>query len=698
MASARLLAKLVTTAGNISSGAIDALGNDEHKGLEVVPHVLELLAESIATHTSPPSEELEQITSYLEALISRYGTVRRSMDALGHGRRRHTLISMEKTAAWLEVMSVTPTAIEPTLRRHAALTIIVGKWLKAQGLEVEAQLAAFQDWLDSPIVAQGAETTAPVTIASGSAPKPEAPSTPEPPLVVVEPLSPVCAAAPNIEAKPVHHEDGRTDFDIVLGALVDGKYFGEEAGDLAWNMRVEAAISQLQSSTDPAGRAAAAIIARDFAAADTFLGTLGPSTDSVLKLTLKADRLFFDRKFDEAVMLYRQADHERTSVSTRMNLAVALGRSTRGNHDENLKEAIDLLEDAASLLPEGSSEWARVRTALGLAWMHAPTGSKEHRCREAAACFESAAAALSRESDPGWWAEAQLQLGIVWVDMPSGDRVANITRAMEHLEQALMIWTLENEPRRWAVVKNHLGHAWERFPKGSRDDNLGRAIACYNEALAARSKESSPVSWARVQNNLGNAWIQYQSTSPEHHANVERAITCHTAALEVWSRLNRRSEWAATQNNLGNAWALLPAEGADRERNLRRAIACYKAALEVRTRSMAPHDWAATQNNLGTALMHLPPGKKDANLSEAIDCFRKALEVRTRDSSAMDWARTQANLGQAWSKMTEGDRRENLSEAVEHFESALEVFTIAAHPHQHQLTRSRLEEVRDRLM
>ncbi len=684
MASARLIAKLVTTAGNISSGAVQALGSNPaaDRGLQIVAPLLGLLAETICVHSAPDADSLDQLASYLETLTMRYGTIRRAMDALGHGRRRHPMVSIEKAQNWFQTMSVTPGAIEPTLRRHATLMIHVSKWMKDQGLEMEQRLDAYQAWLDSPLPTPPTPAAIEPHHAATSIAQAESQS---PPVTIVFDTKPLGISAPADTAE--------ADIRCAIEAMVEAKYFGDNLDECDQRESFQ----RLAASDQPGARAITAIVRRDFASADSAIAALDSMLGPELVATIRGDRAFFAHKFDDAVPHFRRADELAPDAWTRMNLAVALGRAQRSGKEDNLSAAIDILEDAAGSLPEGSREWARVRTALGLGWLHATGESRERRSREAITCFESAAGVLSPATDSDWWGETQLQLGIAWTDFPHGNRAENIDRAMTHLKAALGVWERDKHPRRWSITQNHLGHAWERLPRGNREDNLSHAIDCYSLALGARSRESNPVSWARLQNNLGNAWIQYRSGTADHRQNIEKAIACHTSALEVWSRVNRRADWAATQNNLGNAWALLPADGADKERNLRRAIACYKAALEVRTRSTSPGEWASTLNNLGTTLLHLPPAKKDTNLHEAVDCFRKALEVRTRDVAPLEWAKTQQNLGHAWSRMTTGDRQDNLGEAIAYYEAALEIFTQQAHPHHHQLISARLDEARERL-
>lgn len=728
MASARLLAKVVSAAGSISAGALARVREgDRARGLEVVRPLLGLVIESMCVSGTPPDETRRAVEQHVWLLVDRYGTVRRVVDALGGGRRKHPSVSAEKAHAWSQVMAVGAGMIEQTLKRHAALMNHLTNWLASRP-EIENKLDEFERWLDAPVegeparggVAAGAGVSPGHATggaggvgagAVGAEPKKVVPAlgSPASPIrledddggeaghdtVTHSDVDALATLEDSSEQAKIAGEGSR-DLKFIRLSVLHDKHPGEDPADRHLSDEQRAAIERLKKEPDHYARAVGAVASRDFLQADNLIPYLESRVEPVLFLTLKGDRLYFESRPDEALAIYRQARSKRDDVVTRLNVAVSLLRATRGSLEDNFKEAIDLLADTALMLGEGTREWARVRSILGLAWAHTPTGQRDRNLGEAIKCFESAALALKRDTDPHWWAETQLHLGRAFLDLPTGDRAANVSQAMRHFESAAQVWTRQKDPHHWAVVSNCIGNAHERNPVGDRQHNLTEAFRCYAAAVETCTDPKHTALWAMLQNNAAN--VLMQSAQGDHRANVEKAIEFYTRALEVYTHQNRRTEWAATQNNLGNAWAHLPAEGEERQKNLRRAIASYRAALEVRSKATAPHEWATTQNNLGVALSLLVPGAQDQNLREAVACFQHALEVRARAASPVEWATTQMNLGRTYARMTGGDRGDNLQEAAAYFENALEVFTAEAHPQQHALVAGRLRDVKQQLL
>jgi len=744
MASARLLAKLVTTAGSISGEAVQVMQDHaaaaEHPpnthppdpllvpldvpGLEMVPPILRLLGATICSASQVDAQSELRVAGYVCRLVRRYGTVRRSIEALATTRRRHPLISIDKSHAWSQAMSVSASAIEPTLQRHAALLVYLSKWIKEQGLDLERKLDAYQHWLDAAL--EGHDTVGSVGVPVGVAPA-VGQAAGAPPVVIgeverapaaesEEPTKLIADSAPGPAAAPVFV----TDLELILGTILRDKHVADQPGERVITPAQQAALGRLKSAESGVyERAVAAVALRDYQTADAFLSSLEGRIDPHDLAMLRGDRFYMESRFDEALAHYRVARGHRESLDARIAIAASLARAHKGSIDDHFREAIDLLGDTLGAFDEGTTEWARVCAMLAGTKLQAPAGVHQGRrgdvVQRAIELLESALRVFGKETFPYWWAEVNQLLARAWLECPAGDRAENVHRAMQHLEAAGQVWSREADPAHWAALQSDLGHAWERMPRGNRAENIHKAIECFNRALEVRTREQHPVSWARLQSNLGNAWLQLPASGgpgggAELRQNVEKAVACHMAALEVWSREGRRHEWAATQNNLGNAWALMPtatdAAGLEeREKNLRRAVSFYRAALEVRTRAHNPQEWASTMNNLGTALMnmpiHPPESKRPANkmnpLHEAITCFEKALEVRTRDAHPLEWAKTQTNLGQAYARLTDGDRVENLQEAAAYFENALEVYTAAAHAHQHQHVQARLKEVKEQL-
>lgn len=712
MASARLLAKLMHVAANISAGALRRVQEgDRARGLEAVRPVLNLVIETSCVHASPPDDVKRNVEGYLAQLVDRYGTLRRTVESLSTPHRRHASISTEKAHTWAQVMGCSAGTVEMTLKRHPTLLGHIANWCSAHP-EIENKLDEFERWLDAPL--DGEPHAAPVQAAR---PHGVVASVADPKKVVSplsSPASPIRLEDEESVADGVSHSDvdamavledsseqakiageGSRDLKLIRLTVLHDKHPGEEPSDRELTDEQRAAIERLKKDTDQYARAVGAVAARDFLMADGLIPFIEERVEASLWMTLRGDRLYFESRYDEALPVYRAARGKRDDVVTRMNVAVTLLRATKGSLEDNFREAIDLLNDTALTLGEGTREWARLRSILGLAWAHTPTGARERNLHEAIKCLDSAALALKRDADPHWWAETQLHLGRAWLEMPTGDRAANVATALRHFESASQVWTRAKSPHHWAALMNCVGNAHERNPRGDRQHHLATALKCYSDALEIREGARHTIQWAILQNNTANVLMQI--AAGDHRQNVERALECYKRALEVYTQQNRRADWAATQNNLGNAHAHLPAEGDERQKNLRLAIASYRAALDVRTKAVAPSEWATTQNNLGVALSLLAPTPGEASLKEALACFQHALEVRSKAAAPVEWATTQMNLGRTHARMTAGDRVENLQEAVAYFENALEVFTHEAHPHQHQLVASRLKDVKGQL-
>jgi tetratricopeptide (TPR) repeat protein len=672
MASPRILAKLVSTAANMSAGAVLSI-RDPSRNPEPVPpivrEVLRLIAETVCVAARPEEPLIAQAEAHLVGLIERYGTMRLAMETLSSGGRRLPGISHEKAHAWSLVMMSSLAQVDSVLRRSPHLVLVVGKWVAAQGDTLEARLDSYQQWLDSPI--------------SNAEPgEPSAAATTE------------LELAPSALSPPPVADEGATRLAQTL--LEEKRAF--EPGIAAKGPRLPAPVraeaERLAEHAHPCLRCLGLIALGRFKDAESLLPTLRGVCDESDMWTLWGDRYYFDGRYEDAVESFRSARAARDCDATRRNLAAAFLRSTKPAVEVQVRAAIDLLTESIRTMKGPSRERAAMESMLGSAWLRHPGTDRDADLRRAIEHLEGAIALPDVSNDAPTWAGAHLELGSAWLALPSGKKLENVQRAITCFERAGQVWTRESDPERWAAVQNHLGQAWERLPAGERAMNLERAIGYFQAALEVKTHEADPIGWATLQNNLGIAWAQVPGG--DHVASIHHAIECHQRALDVWSDLNRRSDWAATQNNLGIAWAMLPANGEEREKNLRRAIAAYKAALEVRTRAAFPMEWASTHNNLGSTYLHLAPSADGTNIKEAIACFERALEVRTRDAMPIDWAKTQGNLGNAWVKMP-GDRVAHLNRAVECYNMALVVYTNSSHPHQHEHIAQKKAEALDAL-
>lgn len=673
MPTTRLLTRLVTTASAISGGAVLTLegktGTTTER-LDVVDDLFALIARTLAKDTPPTNEQREEIVAFLKRATRRYGTVQHAVEAIADNRRPHPLIAADKAKAWANVMSVIPSAVEGTLRRHPSLKTHVSSWLSDQGSSMEARLKAYEQWLDAPF------------------PDIEG----EPPVLTDAATVPATAAP---EAAGAFDENDEQAMELLRTVVAD-KRPGLHPGDRRPTKEEVALRESLRDSANAFARLCVALSTGQTKEAERLLKQHAKKLPEELLHTLRGEVAYIAGRFDDACAHYRRALTHCHKSECAINLALTLDRAADGSAAERSREAIDTLCAMRDRMSQDDPARPRVHVSIGSAWLHNPVGDRDANISLAIEALESALAAIDRDTDPHWWAEAHLQLGIAWQGRPSGRRAENIQRAITCFTRAEEVWTRDTHPEHWASIRNNLGHAWESLPTGHRAINMQRAIDYFNDALEVRQQSDSPVAVATIRNNLGNAWIKFPAG--EQLENVRKGIEHHTAALEVWSAQNRRHEWAATQNNLGNAWALMPApDDEEREKNLRRAISCYKSALDVRTKASTPLEWAATQNNLGSALILLGDENRAKPVREAIECFNRALEVRTKAAHPVEWAKTQNNLGRAWEKLAEGDPVRNLDTATEHFNNALTVFTEDAYPHLHNHTKASLKQARDHM-
>lgn len=679
MASARMLAKLVATAGSVSAGAVTTLEGKTATttvGLEVVQKLIDLVAETVGIHSALSDEERARIASYLSRLIRRYGTLRCTMEVLARGRRRHELISAEKANSWSQAMTVTSSAIETTLRRHASLLVSVTKWLHDAGPEITEELDAFEEWLDGPLsdfADQG-------LVENRSAVQPE----------------PVVHASEAVTV-PMGRQHDSPDVALIWRTVFEDKRPAEFPGDREFTPEQDEALTRLRHESDPLCRVVAAVASMDFGLADSFLPHLEGRIDSALLAMLRGHRYELEGRYDEALDQYRLAAPSDDDPAGQRSLALAMLKAKRGSPKARFGDATRLLRHMLTYLPRQHVEYARTAGLLAYALMSAPIGDRLDNLNESVSLLEGSLEVLGLEQYPQWWAELKQMLATVLLELPSpsrDEREANTERAIACLNDALSVWTRRSAPGHWAAAQSSLGLAYERRSVGDREQNMEEAVGCFSAALLVRRRESHPIGWARLQMHLGHVWLQFPGGDPRQ--NVDRAIACYAAALEIWSRETRRSEWAAAQSHLGSAWAMMPTDdGAERTQNLLRAVECYSRALDVRTAQRTPHEWAATRCNLGSVYLQLAAHGDREAAKHAASCFLDALKVRSRERHPVEWAKTQANLGQAFAGIAELKADPNISQqlsrAVECFECALKVFDEQRFPNQNAHIRARLE-------
>lgn len=672
-----MLAKLVATAGSVSAGAVTTLEGKTStttEGLEVVPKLIRLVADTIQSHSGSAPGDQQQAVAYLTRLIRRYGTLRRSLAAIAEVRRRHRLFSAEKAGSWHQAMTVTSSAIEPTLRRHASLLVSVTKWLHDEGATIEQELDAYLDWLDAPLTDFDEQAFA--------APQDDEPAAEQPQAN---------------EMVVIGRQHANPDVAFIWRTIFEDKRPAEFPGDREFSPQQEEVMTRLRQASDPYDRVVAAIASRDFGLADSFLPHIEGAVDDALLAMLRGHRYELEGRYDEAYEQYRLANPSDDDPAGQRAMAMALLKSRRGSPKARFGDATRLLRHMIAHLPRSHVETARTAGLLGYALLNAPIGDRLDNLTEAVELLEGALRVLTREQYPEWWAELRQLLASALLELPSPTREAreaNIEQAIQHLNDALSVWTRQNAPGHWAAAQSSLGLAYEKRTVRDRTENLEHAVSCYSAALLVRQRESHPIGWARLQMHLGHVWMQFPAGDPRQ--NADRSIACYAAALEIWSRESRRGEWAAAQSHLGSAWAMLPTNDPDeRTANLHRAVECYEKALEYRTAQRSPIEWASTRCNLGSVYLQLAAAGDPDAACHAASCFLDALKVRTRDRHPIEWAKTQANLGQAFTGIAELKAADNipqqLSRAVQCFEFALKVFDENRFPSQNAHIRARME-------
>gem|GEM_PF-1878085 len=438
-------------------------------------------------------------------------------------------------------------------------------------------------------------------------------------------------------------------------------------------------LAEARAHGDAKAKARAAIMQRDFAAADPLIEAVTQRAAAELfdALTLKGDRHYYAGEFDAAVEPYEKAlELLPNDLAARKNAAIARTFARLGDLTAHRRRAIEIHLGTLELVDEGSPDWAMTQGNLGAAYWALPTGDRPENLANAISAYESALTVYTRAAHSAGWTATQNNLGNTYRKLQTGDRAVNLANAISAYESALTVFTRESHPAEWAATQNNLGAAYAQLPTGDKAENLSKAIKAHESALQVRTREAHPADWATTQNNLGVAYEQLPTGDKAE--NLFKAIKAYELAQTVRTREAHPAEWAGTQYNLGNVYRNLPT--GDRAENLAAAIEAYESALTVHTREAHPADWARTQNNLGISYAELPTGDRAENLANAIAAFKSALTVYTREAHPADWAQTQNNLGNAYADLPTGDKAENLAKAISAYESALTVYTREAHP------------------
>ena len=354
-------------------------------------------------------------------------------------------------------------------------------------------------------------------------------------------------------------------------------------------------------------------------------------------------------------------------------------RGTERLEAEKYEGAIEDLEAAVEILPEGSEAWTSANFNLGITLGEFPRGDREANLRRAIESYKNYLSLYTRDKYPEQYARAQNNLGVANSDLGDIRNMdENLKLAIDAYHEVLSVYTFEKFPQDYAMTQNNLGIAYRGLAEvRDKDGNLNKAIAAYEKALKVRTSKKFPQGYAQTQNNLG---IAYWGLSDIRHKekNLNKAIKAYEQALRVYTFEKFPQYYAATQNNLGEAYRRF-AGVRDKKKNLSKAIEAYEHALRIYTFEEFPQDYAMTQNNLGNAYTCLAAVRdREENLQKATEAFGEALRVRKKETLPIPFAETSYNLAIALN--IKGDR----TDAIKIMEEVLPVAESASDPRLEQ--------------
>ena len=212
---------------------------------------------------------------------------------------------------------------------------------------------------------------------------------------------------------------------------------------------------------------------------------------------------------------------------------------------------------------------------------------------QAAAAFNAALAASSKEVTRGIWTTAQSNLGGALhaqaMRNAGKEKAALLSKAVDAYRAALKFTFKNTMPNEWASTQNNLAIALRAqgtmAPNAKGEALLSEAIATYREILSVYTRDTAPNDWAMAHNNLGGALktLGEMIGSPKGKPFLLEAIEAFEDALTIRTRHEMPANWAMTQYNLAVTYEALADLNEDREDNLARTEAGLVNTLEVFT-------------------------------------------------------------------------------------------------------------------
>lgn len=264
-------------------------------------------------------------------------------------------------------------------------------------------------------------------------------------------------------------------------------------------------------------------------------------------------------------------------------LGMARAEDANGSQQENLKNALSLYEDAASVLTEERApiEHARVINAAGSA--HRLLGNPQ----KAAELFERAANLLDGRDRNAERASVLSNLGLANADCGRANEAVTVFNA------ALALLSGDDDEQRRARVATRHNLAQSLMSTGNSDD-LTTAIETLEAANSECADTDSPLHQAMVWHSLGVARKGRAEGDPARRDTLlDQAIEHFERCLTIFTAAAFPFHHAVAKQNLGLALA-----GRGDISSCRRALACYEEAVTMFDPRLHTKHWRATYKNM----------------------------------------------------------------------------------------------------
>jgi CHAT domain-containing protein/tetratricopeptide (TPR) repeat protein len=190
---------------------------------------------------------------------------------------------------------------------------------------------------------------------------------------------------------------------------------------------------------------------------------------------------------------------------------------------EDLEEAISLLERSLTLVDENDEHWAEMASNLAASYRLRPSGDAIQKWEQARQLMQHASNAVNRRANPHQWAAIQTNYGLLLSERPDGGP-EDLSRGIVHIQAGLEERSPERGVRDWAYSLVNLGWIYSR--RGVAGDQEF-ALGCYQQALAQLQPGDDALLWATLQNNYADLMLQI------NHPDLTAARDAAQSALTV---------------------------------------------------------------------------------------------------------------------------------------------------------------------